>query len=455
LDLRLALPGSVVARRAWQISILTIVLATRGMGQTPDPSAAQTALDRGDYQRAEELYRALADSGVSSPEVLSNLGITLHLQGKSSEAIKVFGRALRLKELPGTLALLGLSYCRLQQFDDAIPILQRAKRYFADSNVLSVLGPCYLDAGEPLDAVLVYKELVKRAVPPADENLANLARANFRASKHFLGLLEKVPGNKEYLGAIETARQNSSPDARGAFAVALRNAPYLSVDAGVEELGKLLLKHPTDPALLYVLGVVCGEQAMQDFRLSQSRYAGSVGVRRLYAEMLASRGRYEEAIVEYESLIQSSSAPSGVHHDLALLYRRRGDWDKALLEFELEQRAAPDDERAVVGISECLLRLERYEALSRHLRPITLTKEPPEWALLDAATAAKELGRVDDAIGYLRQATLHYPDSPTVHYRLGRLYRLAGRKDLARQEDAIFSRLKDYQKNIPKEPEGR
>ncbi len=171
--------------------------------------------------------------------------------------------------------------------------------------------------------------------------------------------------------------------------------------------------------------------------------------------MLASRGRYEEAIVEYESLIQSSSAPSGVHHDLALLYRRRGDWDKALLEFELEQRAAPDDERAVVGISECLLRLERYEALSRHLRPITLTKEPPEWALLDAATAAKELGRVDDAIGYLRQATLHYPDSPTVHYRLGRLYRLAGRKDLARQEDAIFSRLKDYQKNIPKEPEGR
>src|SRR5437870_4899809 len=175
MDLRLALPGSAVARRAWQVFILTIVLATLLMGQTPDSQVAQRALDRGDYKRAEELYRALVGSGPAAPELLNNLGITLHLQGKLSEAIALFRRALRLKEMPGTLALLGLSYCKLRQFDDAAPILQRAKRYFADSNVLSALGPCYLDAGEPLDAVLVYKELVKQDVPPADENLVNLA----------------------------------------------------------------------------------------------------------------------------------------------------------------------------------------------------------------------------------------------------------------------------------------
>ncbi|PYV89802.1 MAG: hypothetical protein DMG05_12725 [Acidobacteria bacterium] len=451
MDLRLALPGSAIERRAWQVFILTFVLATHQMGQTSDPSAAQRALDLGDYKRAEELYRALLGSGLSSPELLSNLGITLHLQGKSSEAIAVFRRALRLKEMPGTLALLGLSYCKLRQFDDAAPILQSAKRYFADSSVLSVLGPCYLDAGEPLDAVLVYKELVRRDVPPADENMVNLARANFRASKYFLSLLENAPGNKEYMLAIEAARQNSSPDARGAFTVALRNAPYLSLDTGVEELGQLLLKHPNDPALLYVLGVVCGEEAMQNFRLCQSRYARSVAVRRLHAEILASRGRHTEAVAEYEELIRSSSTPAGAHHDLAMLYRKTAAWDKALREFELEQRAAPEDERAAVGISECLLRLGRFEALKQHLKPITMAKEPPEWALLDAASAEKELGRLDDAIRYLRQAMLHYPESPTIHYRLSRLYRLAGRKDLARQEDAVFSRLKGYQK-VAQEP---
>jgi tetratricopeptide (TPR) repeat protein len=421
------------------------------VGETPDPSAAQKALDRGDYKGAEKLYRALVGSGPASPELLSNLGIALHLQGKSSEAIAMFRRSLRIKEMPGTLALLGLSYCKLRQFDDAAPILQSAKRSFADSSVLSVLGPCYLEAGEPLDAVLVYKELVKRDVPPADENMVNLARANFRASKHFLGLLESAPGNKEYMLAIEAARHNSSLDARGAFTVALRNAPYISLDTGVEELGKLLLKHPNDPALLYVLGVVCGEEAMQNFMDCQSRYAGSVAVRRLHAEMLASRGRHAEAVAEYEALIRSSSTPSGVHHDLAMLYRQRGAWDKALREFELEQRAAPEDESAAVGISECLLRLGRFEALRQHLKPITMAKEPPEWALLDAASAEKELGRLDDAIRYLRQATLHYPESATAHYRLSRLYRLAGRKDLARQEDAAFSRLKGYQK-VAQEP---
>src|SRR5437867_784817 len=351
MDLRLAPPGSAVARRTWQVLILMIVLGERLMGQTTDLHAAQRALDRGDYKRAEEVYRTFMSSGPASAELLNNLGIALHLQGKSSEAIAVLRRALRLKEMPGTLTLLGLSYCRLRQFDDAVPILLHAKRYFADSNVLSVLGPCYLDAGEPLDAVLVYKELVKQDVPPADENLVNLARANFRASKHFLGLLEGAPGNKEYLRAIEAARQNSSPNARGAIAIALRNAPYLSLDTGVEELGQLLLKHPNDPALLYVLGVVCGEEAMRNFQLCQSRYAGSVGVRRLYAEILASRGRHEEAVAEYEALLRASPTPSGVHHDLAMLYRKRGAWDKALGEFELEQRTVPEDERVAVGIS--------------------------------------------------------------------------------------------------------
>ena len=454
MDLRLAPPGSAVARRTWQVLILTIVLGERLMGQTTDLHAAQRALDRGDYKRAEEVYRTFMSSGPASAELLNNLGIALHLQGKSSEAIAVLRRALRLKEMPGTLALLGLSYCRLRQFDDAVPILERAKRYFADSNVLSVLGPCYLDAGEPLDGVLVYKELVKREIAPADENMVNLARANFRASKHFLGLLESAPGNKEYMGAIQAARQNSSPDARGAFAVALRNAPYLRLDMGVEELGKLLRKHPNDPALLYMLGVVCGEEAMQNFLLCRSLYAGSVGVRRLHAEILASQGRHEEAVAEYEALIRASSTASGVHYDLAMLYHKSGAWDKALREFELEQLAHPEDEQAVAGISECLLRLERYEALNRHLKPITAAKEPPEWALLDAASAAQALGRLDDAIRYLRQATLHYPDSPTVHYRLSRLYSLTGQPDLARQEGAVFSRLKGYQ-DVRRGPEER
>ena len=54
--------------------------------------AAQSA---GDYQKAAKLYRQLIADGTDSPEVRSNLGITLHLAGSNREAMDQFRIALR------------------------------------------------------------------------------------------------------------------------------------------------------------------------------------------------------------------------------------------------------------------------------------------------------------------------------------------------------------------------
>ena len=368
--------------------------------------------------------------------------MALHYQGKSSEAIQVFEKALRLKEMPVSLALLGLNYCKLRDNDRAVRILHRAKRYFADTAILSILGPCYLDVGEPLDAVLVYQELLDRRASPADENLTYFARASVRASKHFLALVEKAPRNQDYVHAIEQARQNSSPDAHAAFAAALKNAPYLRPGMSIQEMASLLPQHGNDAALMYILGVVCGEQAMQAFLLCEKQYPDSVAVRRLRAEMLASQGRYDEAVASYRVLADLPHPPPGVHHDLGMLYRKTGEWDKALGEFQQQQRTQPDDERSAVGISECLLRLGRFAELKQHLKPIAAGPSPPEWALLDLSSAEQELGNLDGATQCLQLAARQDPTSQTVHYRLSRLYSLAGRQDLAAQETKTFQKLK-------------
>src|SRR5437879_188324 len=133
---------------------------------------ARQALEQGEYKRAEALYRSLLHSSPSSPELLNNLGVALHYQGKSSEAIQA---------------------------------------------------------------------------------------------------LEKAPRNQDYIHAIEQARQNSSPDANAARALALKTRPYLRPGMSIQEMALLLPQHGNDAALLYMLGVVCGEQAMQAFLLCEKQ----------------------------------------------------------------------------------------------------------------------------------------------------------------------------------------
>ena len=438
--MRAVAPALQLFRQTSRIFVLGGLLGVGLLAQS-EAQLARQALDRGDYKSAESLYRSLAQSTPASPELLNNLGVALHYQGKSSEAIQVFEKALRLKEMPASLALLGLNYCKLRDYDRAAGILHRAKRYFADTSVLSILGPCYLDV-EPLDAVLVYQELVDRRAGPTDENLTYLARASVLASKHLLALLEKAPRNEAYIHVIEQARQNSSPDASAAVALALKKAPYLRPGMSIAEMASLLPQHGNDAALLYILGVVCGEQGMQAYLLCEKQYQDSAPVRRLRAEMLASQGQYDEAVAAYRALADLPHPPPGLHHDLAMLYRKTREWDRALGEFQQQQRAQPDDERAAVGISECLLRLGRFAELKQHLKPIAAAPSPPEWALLDLSSAEQEMGNLDGATHCLQLAARQDPASQTVHYRLSRLYSLAGRQDLAAKEAMTFQKLK-------------
>lgn len=434
-----SIPSGPLFRRLWQVLLFTVACS----GLAADPEAARRALERGDFRAAEVIYRELLDAGEPSAELWSNLGLALHSQGRSSEAIGAFRRSLKIRETPAALTLVGLDYCRLGQFEQADDILRRARRYWNHADVLKTLAPCYLDAGEPLDAVRGYERLVKQA--PDGENLAGLARANFRASREFLKRLEKMPGNEPYVKAIRAARGTSSPDARGAFSEALAKSPYLKPDLGMDGMSELLAAHPNDPSLVYVLGVVCGEKGMATVLYCREKYAESPAVRRLNAEIFASQGRDDLALAEYRALLHDAAQPGALHHEIAMLYRKRGEWDKALAEFRLERQALAHNERAQVGIAESLLRLARYEELAAHLKPELALKEAPEWALLDAATAAQGRGRPEEAIGHLKRLADQDPENRTAHYRLSRLYAATGQAELARREVALFRKLKGYQ----------
>ena len=144
--------------------------------------------------------------------------------------------------------------------------------------------------------------------------------------------------------------------------------------------------------------------------------------------MLADQGREDEAVSGFEGLLHSHPELPDLRHDLGMLYRKRRQWDKALVVFRDELSANPKDERAAARVSEALDQLMRWTELRDFLAPRVPQDRTPLWAALDLAEAFEQLGEARNAISLLSMAEKKYPSSKAVHFRLLHLYRSTGEK---------------------------
>lgn len=459
--LRAHVNSSTASRRCREAvgRILVILLALTLMisegfaqGGVTDIQTVGSVMQSGDYARAEAIYRKLLKTHPNSPEILAKLGIALHFEGKTPGAIATFNRALQLKQMPGALAMLSLDYCKLQQYGEADAALRHPRRFYHDSNVLVVVAPCYLHAGDPMEGIHVYRELLKRGISPTDEYQVDLSRAYMRATQHYSRLLQDAPRNDVYVRALRKAQINSYVDNASVIAEsvresALQGAPYVRAGMPVEELAALVKRHPRQAALLYLLVLACGRQAIATFRCLELEHPDSSVVHTWNGDMYASVGRYQAAIKEYKTVIRKSPNNPDIHHALAKCFEQLGHWENALQEYRQESALSPHDERALRGIARCLIHLGQFEELTRILGPIVNQGNPSFWSLTDFAEAEERLGNVRRAIECLEKAIKLNPASATAHYRLSALYRQIHRSDLASQEAAEFGRLKRRQRN--------
>lgn len=403
----------------------------------------RSSLKQGDYARAESQFRALLGVNPNSPEILDDLGIAQHLQGKSLEAIRTFEQVLKLERYPDAVTLLAVNFCKTEQYKRAVPLLNEAKAFWKDPNVMSMLGPCYLEANRPLDAVQLYEELIRRGSQPQDENAANLVRAWFDASRQLLDGLVSLPSGRPYLHAIKQALNNPTLDAKSEFTKAFREAPYLRPTMSMGELIAQYELHPQEPAILYILGILCAERASQDFTAAEEKWPDSISVLRLSAEMKASQEDLDGAIEEYEKLlIVFPAAPSSVHYALGNMYAGQLKWDKALVQYRLAQIGEPHNHVTMRRISECLAHLGEVEARREMLRGLVLETDAPFWALRDFGEIEQSAGHLESAVKYLKRASILQPDDASVHYRLGLLYARLSQPELAAKEFKMFRQLK-------------
>jgi tetratricopeptide (TPR) repeat protein len=359
--------------------------------------------------------------------LLTDLGIALQLQGRSTEAIHAFEQALKLKSLPRTYALLAEEKCKIRDIDGARPMLNRIIRdYAGDAKIIALVAPCYLDLDEPVDSVKAYTVLLRDETYPRDLALIRLAKSYLAAAQFFVTKLRERPDSGAYLVALSQA--SSSGDPRSAFPAARRASPNFHPDLGFDAVLENWRQHPDDPPLLYQLAVLSGEQSMRQFELCKQQYPDSPYLAQLQFEIFADQGREDEAVNGFEGLLHSHPELPDLRHDLGMLYRKQNQWDQALAVFRDELSANPKDERAAARVSEALDQLMRWTELRDFLTPRVEHGETPLWAVLDLGEAQEQLGEIREAISLLSSAESKYPSSRAVHFRLLHLYRGIGEK---------------------------
>ncbi|MBM4068727.1 MAG: tetratricopeptide repeat protein [Planctomycetes bacterium] len=194
---------------------------------------AQKSLAAGEYDQAKQFYLQALGLRSDSPDVHYGLATVCFLQSDLASAAYHFKEVTRLDPLrAGAYINLGAVYNRLNQLDDAIPVLRRgiqldinrAEGYYN-------LGLVYKRKGQPELAIQAYREAtrVNPRMADAHYNLGNLytereqyglAIAHYRQAIDLKPDWEKAMRGLEQAEAaqeqIETASASSRRTGRGA-----------------------------------------------------------------------------------------------------------------------------------------------------------------------------------------------------------------------------------------------
>jgi tetratricopeptide (TPR) repeat protein len=397
------------------------------------------AIEAGDYSTAEQIYRKALVQTPSSTKVLTGLGLSLQMQGRSTEAIHYLSLVLKQQYIPETYALLAEERCHAGDLDSARPMLDRIYREQKNNiRVLSVVAPCYLDIDKPIESAIIYKWLASNSNNSADLVLVQLAKSYLRSGQFFVERLSKAKGSEPFLEAIRRASASGSSTARSAFAQAARLSPYFRADLDWTGAVDRWRQHANDISLLYLLAVLSGEEGMKQIELCSQKFPASPYLGQFYADILADQGHGDEAIAQYEQLLRDHPDMSDLRYSLGLLREKREQWTEAAAAFRQQLAAYPNDERAVAHLSKCMLQLEQYAALRDFLSSRMQAEHPPQWASLSMAEADEKLGDADSAIKILSAAEQDPDADKLIHYRLMHLYSISGRTADAKREFALF-----------------
>jgi tetratricopeptide (TPR) repeat protein len=328
-----------------------------------DPSAAlKEAMEHGDYQKAEEIYRAYLKQNPNSAEALSNLAVVLARRQKYDEAIAAYQKALKLNpKLTQIYFNLAVAYLGAQKYSEAVPALRQFLKSYPDEvRAQQLLGICLVEMGDRTGGIAQLEKVL--AAKPGDVSvLFALAGSHIRAGNEARGQsllmqMEKTGSRPEqvrllqgllfyraqdYVRAEEEFRKALiyDPNSAAALAALGRVRLFASDDAGAMEcLEKAVKLAPQDAESSYQLGVLLNRNG-QPTR-GRELLNKAIELRPDYPDPLYAlakieigEGNTKAALPLLERAVSYAPDVEAVRILLARTYQSLGQQDKAKVEF--------------------------------------------------------------------------------------------------------------------------
>jgi tetratricopeptide (TPR) repeat protein len=370
------------------ISGTAICLLVSASAQQPDRAVieryyqeAQRALAEKRLDVAVKAYESLTRVDPNTAENYAQLGLVRYMQGSFAAAVSAFRRALQLKPtLPQVDVLLAICLSELGHYAEAEP------------------------------------GLVKGFQHPPDA-----------PTKRLVGL--------ELLRSYSRRRE-------------LDKAAQIAI--------KLSQLYPDDPEVLYYAGRLYGDAAYQTMQRLSQVAPDSVWVHQAAGEAHEVQGHYELAIVEYQKVLALDAARPGIHFRLGRSILLRADTashPESLREFEKELQIDPTNVGAAYEMAE-IYRKEGQLEKARAIFAVAVERQPDfEEARIGLSRSLIELQEPGKALPHLTAAIRLNAENEVSHYQLARAYQALGKTAEQQKELQEFRRLRARKRQPPSNPD--
>ncbi len=328
------------------------------------------------------------------------IALVLEQQGKNAEAETAWRNFLRTHPKdPEPYAHLGLLEARQERYDAAVPLYRRALALNPNVSGLRLnLGLALFKGGELKQAIAEFKPLLNSA--PSDSPDAERLSILMGMAHYGLG---------EYADAVPYLKTAVSRDAQ--------NLQLL-----------LALAH----SCLWSKQYQCVLDTYHEILMLNAESAE--------ADMLAGEALDEQkdvpgAILQFRAAVKADPREPDVHFGLGYLLWTQRQYPEAATELQAEIANNPNHAQALTYLADADMQMNHPDAALPLLQKAIRIDTRLGLAHLDLGILyAADVARQPDALREMKTAAELAPNDMDVHWRLGRLYRTLGKKELAKVE---------------------